>query len=117
MTVLEVTIAIAVLAMLMLSSASAFLGAMNGARDARRTSRASVYLATVMEDVQATPYDSLLSLNGNSFHDQATLARSAFVVDVAAFPAAVDLIQVRAIVRDARSNRELGRIATLRSRP
>lgn len=115
MTVLEVAIAIAVVAMILLGSASAFLGTLRGARDARRTSRAGVYLASVMEDLVARSYADLPAQNGTRLFDQGTASRSAFVVDVSVFPAAVDLLQVRAIVRDARSNQELGRVTTLRS--
>ncbi|MBI5361891.1 MAG: hypothetical protein HZA53_01850 [Planctomycetes bacterium] len=116
-TVLEVTISIAILSMFLLGSAAAYVGVLRGAKDARRTSRAGVYLASVMEDLAAEPYDNLAGLNGSTFHDQPTVQGSAFVVELSVFPAAVNLLQLRAIVKDPNSNRELARVVTLRCNP
>lgn len=116
MTLLEVTIAITVVSMILIGSASAFLGTLQGARDARRTSRVGIYVRSVMEDVAGRSYDELPALNGTQVYDQGTQGGSAFVVGLSVFPVTVDLLQIRAIARDAITNRELGRVTTLRSR-
>lgn len=116
MSVLEVTIAIAIVSMILLSSASAFLGSLRGARQARDTSSGALFLQTVMEDLAAQPWASLTTFNGDQIYDQTTPARSNYRVDLSVFLASVDLVQIRAIVRDARTNREIGRLTTLRDR-
>ncbi|MBK7875837.1 MAG: hypothetical protein IPJ77_08805 [Planctomycetes bacterium] len=103
MSVLEVAIAIAIVSAILLGSASAFLGAMRGTREARSTSRAGVYLASVMEDLAARPYADLLAMDGAQLYEQGTAARSDYLVDLSVFPAAVDLLQMRAIVRETRA--------------
>lgn len=116
MTVLEVMIAIAIVSMILLSSGSAFLGSLRGAERARTTSAASVFLQTVMEDLSAQPWANLQTFNGDQIYDQPTPARSNYRVDLSVFLTSVDLLQIRAIVRDTRTNRELGRLTTLKER-
>jgi len=116
MSVLEVTIAIAIVSMILLSSGSALIGSLHGARQARETSTASVFLQTVMEDLSAQPWANLPTFNGDQIYDQPTPARSRYRVDLSVFTTSVDLLQIRAIVRDTRTNRELGRLTTLKER-
>jgi len=116
MTVLEVTIALAITATVLLASAAAFMSSIASVNSAQRTSRAAVFAETVMEDLAAQPYSSLGAFNGNRIYDQATAGESQFAVDVTVFLAALDLQQVRGVLTDLRTNREIARFSTLRSR-
>ncbi|MBL8859248.1 MAG: hypothetical protein JNL28_12125 [Planctomycetes bacterium] len=115
MSLLEITIAMSVIMTIMLASVSAFGSSIGAVNSARRTTRATVFLETVMEDLSAQPYDNLLTFNGNRIFDQATAAASDFAVDVATFQTAVGMRRVDAVLTDLRTNRELGRLATIRS--
>lgn len=116
MTVLEVTIAMTIVAGLLMASTTAFLSSIQGVHNAQKASRGSVFLRTVMEDVAAQSYADLPSLNGDRVYDQATQAGSSYAVDLTVFLASVDMQQVQAELRDLRTNRVLGRVVTLRSR-
>jgi hypothetical protein len=114
--VLEVTIAMSITATVLLASAAAFTSSIASVNSAQRTIRGASFADTVMEDLQAQPYDSLLAFNGNRVYDQPLAADAHYSVDLSVFTAAVDLIQVRAVLTDLHTNRELGRMTTLRSR-
>lgn len=116
MTVLEVTIAVTIIAVLLMGSTTAFMSNIQGVQNARKQSRGGVFLRTVMEDVAAQSYADLPSLNGDRILDNANAAQSTFAVDLSVFVAGVDLMQVEAELRDLRTNKVLGRVVTLRSR-
>lgn len=116
MTVLEITIAVTIVAVMLMGSTTAFMSSIQGVQNARKQSRGAVFLRTVMEDVAAQDYADLPSLNGDRILDDANAARATFAVDLTVFLAAVDLQQVEAELRDLRTNRVLGRVVTLRSR-
>jgi Tfp pilus assembly protein PilV len=115
LTVLEVTIAFMIVSTVILASGSAFTSTLNATRHAQMRSRGVVFLDTVMEDMSAQPYTSLLSFNGNTMYDGPSAARSNYSVTITAFLAAVDLIQVQAVEKDLRTNREIGRVTSLRT--
>ncbi len=115
MTVLEVTIALAITATVLLASAAAFMTSIAAVNSAQRTSRGALFAETVMEDLGAQPYANLAAFNGNTMFDGATLATSQFTVGLTIFTVAVDLIQVRAVLTDRHTGRELGRLTTLRA--
>lgn len=115
MTLIEVTIALAVVATVLLASAGSFTQSITAVKNARRTSEAGAFLQTVMEDLSAQPYTNLLSFNGNRIYDGPAASSSNYSADLTVFTASVDLIQVQAVVTDLQSGRELCRIATLRS--
>ena len=115
MTVLEVTIALAITATVLMASAAAFMSSIASVNSAQRTSRGALFAQTVMEDLGAQPYGSLMAFNGNTIYDQATAGISHFSVDLTVFSAAVDLIQVRAVLTDMHTGRELARLTTLRA--
>lgn len=115
MTLIEVTIALAVVATVLLASAGSFSQSITAVKNARRTSEAGAFLQTVMEDLSAQPYTNLLSFNGNRIYDGAAASSSNYSADLTVFTSSVDLIQVQAVVTDLQSGRELCRIATLRS--
>lgn len=112
---LEVTIAMSVMMTILLASAGAFGSSVNTVNSARRLSRASLFLETVMEDMSAQDYANLLAFNGNRVYDKVTAAASDFEVDLAVTQTAVGLRRVDAILLDRRTNRELGHVATLRA--
>ena len=114
-TVLEVTIALAITATLLLASAASFLSSIAAVNSAGRTSRGAVFAQTVMEDLAAQPYENLLAFNGNRIYDQATAGASRYAVDLTVFTTTVNLIQVRAALTDLRTGRELVRVSTLRT--
>ena len=116
LTLLEVSIALLIVCSVLMASASAFLTNISAVSSAQRRSRATLFLETVLEDLSAQDYDNLAAFDGNQVFDQATLARSNYTVDLTVFLAAVDLMQVRAVLTDRRTNLEVGRVTTLRSR-
>ena len=113
---LEATIALAVVSTVLIASAGAFSSSLSSVNSSQRRSRGMVFLQTVMENLGAQSYDNLLAFNGNRIYDQATLGASTFYVDVTVFTAATDLDQVQTVLRDMRTNREIGRVTTLRSK-
>ncbi|HTF87832.1 MAG TPA: hypothetical protein VK843_05440 [Planctomycetota bacterium] len=115
MTVLEVTIALAITSTVLLASGAAFMSSIASVNSAQRTSRGALFAQTVMEDLAAQPYANLAAFNGNTIFDEANAADSHFSVGLTVFTAAVDLIQVRAVIRDLHTGRELGRLTTLRA--
>jgi type II secretory pathway pseudopilin PulG len=114
--VLEVTIALTIVATLLMASAGAFLSSISAVNAAQRRSVATVFLETVMEDLSAQAYVDLPSFNGNRIFDRPTAAASSYAVDLTVFLTAVDLQQVQAVLTDLRTNRVVGRLTTLRSR-
>lgn len=116
LTLLEITIAMAVVLTVLMASAGAFGSSLGAVNSARRTSRASVFLETVMEDLSAQSYDDLLSFNGNKVFDQASSAASEFEVDLTVTQSTVNMRRIDAVLVDKRTNREMGHVATMRSK-
>jgi len=117
MTLLEVAVAALIVASIMIVSQAAFVSSFSATQRSRDVRQAALLLDTVMEDVAAQPYQNLLALNGNVVSDGATAARSRFEVEIETFVAEIDLIQVRATVRDIEDDFEIGSVVALRSRP
>jgi prepilin-type N-terminal cleavage/methylation domain-containing protein len=115
-TILEVTIALVIVSTVLASLTGAFLTSAQAVHTSRGTSRGTIFLQTVMEDLAAQPYDALLAFNGNRVFDKGTQQASNWSVDLTVFPAAVDLVQVDATLRDLRTARVLASLSTLRSR-
>ncbi|MDZ4775116.1 MAG: hypothetical protein SGI72_18515 [Planctomycetota bacterium] len=115
LSMLEVTIAMSVMMTILLASAGAFGSSVSAVNSARRMSRASLFIETVMEDMSAQDYADLLAFNGNRVYDKGTAAASDFEVDLAVTQSAVGLRRVDAVLVDRRNNRELGHVATLRA--
>jgi Tfp pilus assembly protein PilV len=116
LTVLEVTIAFTVVATILLAAAGSFSSSITAVKSAERRSRGSVFLETVMQDLSAQPYDNLLAFDGDHLIDGATAAQSSYAVDLTVFVAAVDLVEIQAVLRDQNAAREVCRVTTLRSR-
>jgi type II secretory pathway pseudopilin PulG len=115
MTLIEITISIAVMATIFLVTASAFTSTLRATEQARRTTSASIFLEATLESVSAQPYQNLLSLNGNQVFDVNDAGDSNYRTDISAFLADVNLIQVTTVLTDLRSGRVLGRVNTLRA--
>lgn len=114
LTLLEITIAMSVIVTVLIASAGAFGSSVKTVNSARLTSRASVFVETVMEDLSAQDYDNLLTFNGNDVFDNATAARSELGARITVTQAAVGIRRIDVIVRELRTNQVLGRVATLR---
>lgn len=116
LTLLEMSIAMAVLSVILSGVAMGFGASLKAVSVARRVTGGSQYLETVMQNISAQPYENLLAMNGNQFFDQPLLADSNFTVDLTTFEAEIDMLQIEATLRDRRTNRELGTITTMRTR-
>ncbi|MBK7642576.1 MAG: hypothetical protein IPJ19_05925 [Planctomycetes bacterium] len=115
-SVLEVTIALLIVSTVLVSLTGAFLTSAKAVHIANGTSRGTVFLQSVMEDLSAQPFDALPSFNGNHIYDQPTAQRSTWSVDLAVFPVGVDLEQVDATLTALHGGRVISRVSTLRSR-
>lgn len=113
-TIVEVTIALAIVTTVLTASAGAFLSNISTARTAQSISRATVFLETVMQDLSAQAYEDLPAFNGDRVFDDATEAASDYSVRLAVFEAGVGLLQVQAVLTDLGTDRELGRLTTFR---
>lgn len=116
MSLLEVTIALAVVTTVLLGSAGAFSSSLAAVDRAKRMGRAAVFLETVMEDLSAQPYDDLPAFNGNRMFDHTSAADSQFSVGLSVFQSRVDLMQIDATVTDIARDEVVGGASTLRSR-
>ena len=116
LTILETTIAMAILFTALLASAQTMATSIAAVNDAERMNRAAIFLETVMEDLAAQPFGNLLAFDGNRLNERDTAAASLYAIDLTVFQAAVDLVQIQAVLRDQRTGRELGRATTQRCR-
>jgi prepilin-type N-terminal cleavage/methylation domain-containing protein len=115
-TVLEVAIALLIVSTVLVSLTGAFLNTAQAVQSAKGVSRATVFLQSVMDGLEAQSYDALPSFHGNRIFNRDTQQVSNWSVDLAVFPAGIDLEQLDATLVDLRTGRVLARISTLRSR-
>ena len=104
------------IAVVVLGAARAFSSSLSAVGHAQRTTDAAIFLETTMEDISAQPYANLLTLNGNLVYDRTDAADSDYSVALDVFLAEVDLLQVRAVLTDLRTNAEMGRVIAWRTR-
>lgn len=116
MTLLEMSIAMAILSVILAGVAMGMGSSLKAVNSARRVTGGAQYLQSVMHNLSAQPYENLLVMNGNQFFDQALLADSNFTVDLVTFETEIDLLQLEATLRDRRTSRELGTVTTMRTR-
>lgn len=116
LSLVEVTIALAILFTGLMATAQSLASSVRVVNDAKRMNSAAVFLETVMEDVAAQPYANLLALDGNDITDGDDDDSSNYSAELTVFQAAVDLIQIEAVLTDTRADREIGRVTTLRAR-
>jgi len=112
---LEVTIAVLVFAVLLLATTVTFSSNLRTTLQAREMTSGSIFLETILEDVESQPYGNLLALNGNQFFDATNVNDSQFAVTLTVFLTSIDLLQVRAVLTDLRTGREVGRVTTMRA--
>lgn len=115
-TLVEVTVALAVLSVVMGSFASAFLASIRAVGSAKRTNQGALFLETVLEDLAAQPYESLSGFDGDRVFDKATQNLSNYAVDLNVFTASLELTQVEAVLTDLQTSRVISRVSTLRSK-
>lgn len=115
-TLIELVIALAIIGSVLVGLAGAFFASAKAVTSAQRSSRATVFLQTVLENLAAQPYDELTAFDGDRVYDAAAAAGSNWAVDLTVFTAAVDLQQVEAVLTDLQTNRVLTRVTTLRCR-
>jgi hypothetical protein len=116
MTLIEVSLSLAIVAILMLAAVSAFTSNLRAVGSAQTTTRASIFLEGTLENFSALGTDELLALNGNRFYDEVDAEHSSYAIDLEAFTAAVNLIQLQAVLVDLRNERVMGQVTTLRTR-
>ncbi|MEM7203976.1 MAG: hypothetical protein AAF628_27190 [Planctomycetota bacterium] len=112
---LETLTSAVLLALVVLAVAGAFGTNLEATQQANRTSTATRFLEESMASIDAQSFDNLLVLNGNVLYEHTDPAAARFSITLTVTESAVDLIQVTAVLRDRRANRELARLTTLRS--
>ena len=115
-TLVEVVVCSFILAVLLLSLAGAFSSNLMTTVSSRNLTEGAAFLESTMQSLDAQGYDGLLAMNGNRIFDDPVPANASFAVDLSVWESAVDLLQVRAVLTDLRTNRELVRVVTRRSR-
>lgn len=115
-TLVEITVALAVLSIVMGSFASAFLASVKAVGSAKRTNQGALFLETVLEDLAGQPYANLTGFDGDRIFDKATQNLSNYAVDLNVFTASLELTQVDAVLTDLQTNRVLSRVSTFRSK-
>lgn len=115
LSLIEVTIAMAVATVALIASAGAFASSIDNVESSKRITEAAVFAETVLEDISAQDYAVLLTLDGNEFFDGDDEDSSNFRAEVTVFQAAVGMRQIRLLLRDIRTDQELGRITLQRS--
>ena len=115
LTLVEVTVALVLVTIVLLASATVFSSSLAATGQASRLATGSDFLETTMEEVGAQLYPNLLSLDGNRVFDNTDASDSNFAVDLTVFQVDVDLLQIRAVLSDLRTGREVTRLTTQRS--
>lgn len=115
LSLIEVTIAMAVATVALLASAGTFASSLDNVESSNRITEAAEFAETVLEDISDQDYTVLLSLDGNEVFDGDDEESSNFRAEVTVFQAAAGLRQVRLLIRDMRTDQELGRITLQRA--
>jgi Tfp pilus assembly protein PilV len=116
MTLIEVALAAVVLAFSLMTMAKGFGTNFTTVQRAKDLNAASRFLEETMDSLESQPYENLPLLNGNVFFDEGAASSSRYRIDLTVSPAAVDLLQIRAVIMDRRTSRVLTRLVTYRSR-
>ncbi len=106
---------------LLFSAILAFGAGMCGARHIdtgswRQAARANHLVDEAMDALAAYSFEAVSRLDGSCIHDHATAAASDYRVDLAVTPAAEGLLQIKAVLLDNRTSREITRFVTWRGR-
>ncbi len=115
MSLVEVTIAAGIAAVLLMATAATFFGNMKTIGTAKSITRGAIFLESVQENISAQPYQNLLALNGNLIFDQDVADSSQYRADITTFQSGIGIIQISISLVDLQSNVVIGRLATVRS--
>lgn len=115
LSIVEVTIALAVVGTVLAGVSGAFLSNFSAMRTAEGLSSGTIFLETALENLSLQEYDDLLAFHGNTLFDGVDEEHSSYGVELTVFESEVGLMQIGAVLRDLDSGRELGRVTTLRS--
>lgn len=115
-TIVEVVVCSFILSVLLLSLAGAFSSNLMTTVSSRNLTEGAAFLESTLQSLAGQGYDALLAMNGNRIYDDPVPANAGFAVDLSVWETTVDLLQVRAVLMDLRSNREVVRVVTRRSR-
>jgi len=114
-SIVEITIALAIVATVLAGASGALLSNFFSIRTADGLSSGTLFLESVLENLSAQSYDDLLAFHGNTLFDGADEEHARYAVELSVFESEVGLMQIGAVLRDLNGGRELGRVATLRS--
>lgn len=115
LSIVEVMITLVIVGTVLAGVSGAFLANFSSMRTADGISSGTVFLETVMESLSAQDYADLPVFHGDRIFDAVDEEHSRFAVELTVFESEVDLLQIRAVLRDLDSGRELGRLTTFRS--
>lgn len=115
LSIVEVTIALLITGTVLAGTSGAFLSNFAAARTADALTEGSLFLESVLENLAAQSYDDLPAFHGNLLFDGEALERSRFTVRLSVFESEVGLLQIDAILSEARNGKEYGRVTTYRS--
>lgn len=115
LSIVEVTIALAIVATVLAGASGALMSSFAAVRTADGLSSGTLFLESVLENLSLQPYDDLLSFHGNRLCDGSDEDHSRYAVELSVFESELGLMQIRAVLREVDGGRELGRVNTLRS--
>jgi len=115
MSLIEVLITSAVLAIVLIGVANAFGSSLVSVDRARGISKASRFLEEVLDSIAMQPRPVLPLLNGNVLYSETTAKDSRYRIEITVANASVLLTQVRVVLFDQRSGAELARVISYRS--
>ena len=115
LTLVEVCLTMGIVATVLLTAAGAFQSSLRAVESSNHRTSGAVFLETVMQNLSGQDFGGLLALNGNQFFDQTNAADSQYTVNLSTFLVDPDLMQIEATLFDVRTNRELGRVVSMRS--
>ena len=116
LTLIEVSLSLAVVAILMLAAVSAFTSNVGAVHRSQAITSASIFLEATLENLDAQGVDELLAMNGDRLFDGPDEAASTYAADLVVFLAAVDLVQVEVDLIELRGERPIGKVVVLKAR-
>lgn len=115
LTVVELTIASGIVAVLMLASAAAMGEGMEASALSRQLSAGALFLETVEEDLASIETENLPAMNGQVVYSTDALAESPFRCEITVFQAATDLYQVELALVEQRTARTIATVHGMRA--
>jgi prepilin-type N-terminal cleavage/methylation domain-containing protein len=115
MSLIEVLVTTAVLAIVLIGVANAFGSSLATVDRARGITKASRFLEEVLDSIAVQPRPVLPLLNGNVLYSSETAERSRYRIEITVANATVLLTQVRVVLFDQRTGVELARVVSYRS--